>query len=130
MAARYADHLPVLPGAVAAVRRMADVLPVGLASSSPRRLIDTSLDVLGISDLFRATVSTEEVARGKPAPDGYLLWVKPLLPTPPAATPSAGTATPAPTPSESVEQPIQIEPGEQPTPIPPSADPSERGTSR
>lgn len=65
-----------------------------------------------------------------PAPDGYLLWVKPLLPTPPTATPSAGTATPAPTPSESVEQPIQIEPGEQPTPIPPSADPSERGTSR
>lgn len=72
MAARYAEHLPVLPGAVAAVRRMADLLPLGLASSSPRRLIDTSLDLLGVTGLFQATVSTEEVARGKPAPDGYL----------------------------------------------------------
>lgn len=72
MAARYADQLPTLPGAVAAVRRMAELLPLGLASSSPRRLIDTGLAVLGVADLFRATVSTEEVARGKPAPDGYL----------------------------------------------------------
>lgn len=72
MAARYTEHLPVLPGAVAAVHRMADLLPLGLASSSPRRLIDTSLDLLGITGLFQATVSTEEVARGKPAPDGYL----------------------------------------------------------
>lgn len=72
MAARYTEHLPVLPGAVAAVHRMADLLPLALASSSPRRLIDTSLDLLGVTALFRATVSTEEVARGKPAPDGYL----------------------------------------------------------
>src|ERR671928_121048 len=42
------------------------------ASSSNRELIDLALDLLGIADRFRATVSSEEVARGKPAPDVYL----------------------------------------------------------
>ena len=46
--------------------------PLGLASSSNRELIDLFLDVAGVRDLFRATVSSEEVARGKPAPDVYL----------------------------------------------------------
>ncbi|GAA1624635.1 HAD family hydrolase [Georgenia ruanii] len=71
MARRYHEHLPTLPGAVEAVTRLAARWPLGLASSSPRRLIDASLDALGIAACFRATVSTEEVARGKPAPDGY-----------------------------------------------------------
>ncbi|WP_433565506.1 HAD family hydrolase [Nocardia sp. CA-151230] len=72
MAARYADHLPLMPDAVDTVRRLAEICTLGLASSSPRRLIDVVLDHMGVSDLFAATVSTEEVARGKPAPDGYL----------------------------------------------------------
>jgi HAD superfamily hydrolase (TIGR01509 family) len=72
MATRYRERLPALPGAVEAVRRVAAVLPIGLASSSPRRLIDASLATLGIAELFAATVSTEEVERGKPSPDGYL----------------------------------------------------------
>ncbi|MDO5682222.1 MAG: HAD family phosphatase [Propionibacteriaceae bacterium] len=72
MAERYRDHLPTMPGAVAAVRRMAALLPIGLASSSPRRLIDTVLAELDLTDLFAVTVSTEEMDRGKPAPDGYL----------------------------------------------------------
>ena len=46
--------------------------PLGLASSSNRELIDAVLDAGGISRLFAATVSSEEVARGKPAPDVYL----------------------------------------------------------
>lgn len=72
MAARYREHLPTLPGAVEAVRRLAERWPLGLASSSARRLIDASLQTLGLTDLFRVSVSTEEVARGKPAPDGFL----------------------------------------------------------
>lgn len=72
MAARYRDHLPTLPGAVEAVQRLATRWPLGVASSSARRLIDTSLATLGIADLIRVSVSTEEVDRGKPAPDGYL----------------------------------------------------------
>ncbi len=72
MAARYREHLPLLPGAVDAVRRMAARWPVGLASSAPRSLIETVLDAAALRPVFAATVSTEELARGKPAPDVYL----------------------------------------------------------
>jgi HAD superfamily hydrolase (TIGR01509 family) len=72
MEERYRRRLPVVDGAVEAVRRLADRWPLGLASSSNRQLIDLALDLMGVADLFRATVSSEEVARGKPAPDVYL----------------------------------------------------------
>ncbi|HTZ05716.1 MAG TPA: HAD family phosphatase, partial [Gaiellaceae bacterium] len=72
MLAAYREHLPLVPGAVAAVRRLAERFPLGLASSSNRPLIDTVLDLAGLTELFRATVSSEEVARGKPAPDVYV----------------------------------------------------------
>jgi HAD superfamily hydrolase (TIGR01509 family) len=72
MEARYRERLPLLPGARAAVERLAARWPLGLASSSNRPLIDLALDVGGLAPFFRATVSSEEVARGKPAPDVYL----------------------------------------------------------
>ncbi|HEY1703447.1 MAG TPA: HAD family phosphatase [Trebonia sp.] len=72
MAGRYAEHLPLLPGAVEAVTRVAGRWPLALASSAPRSLIDTVLKESGLREKFRATLSTEEVARGKPAPDAYL----------------------------------------------------------
>ncbi|MHB1064868.1 MAG: HAD family hydrolase [Georgenia sp.] len=71
VAERYRANLPTMTGAVAAVERLGARWPLGLASSSPRRLIDASLATLGIARRFAATVSTEEVAAGKPAPDGY-----------------------------------------------------------
>ena len=72
MLERYAARLPLIDDAVEAVRRLADEWPLGLASSSNRELIDRALDVSGLAACFRATVSSEEVARGKPAPDVYL----------------------------------------------------------
>jgi HAD superfamily hydrolase (TIGR01509 family) len=72
MAGQYQHHLPLLPGAVDAVRRMAERWPLGLASSSPPALIHTVLTTAGIASLVKATVSTEDVAEGKPAPDVYL----------------------------------------------------------
>jgi len=72
MAARYTEHLPLMPGAVEAVRRLAARWPLGLASSSPPSLIDTVLDAAGLRECFVATLSTEQVAHGKPAPDIYL----------------------------------------------------------
>ena len=72
MLERYAERLPLIDGAVEAVRRLADEWPLGLASSSNRELIDRALEVSGVASRFRATVSSEEVARGKPAPDVYL----------------------------------------------------------
>jgi HAD superfamily hydrolase (TIGR01509 family) len=70
---RYRADLPVVPGAVEAVRALHGAgLALAVASSSNRPLIDTVLETAGITDAFAATVSSEEVARGKPAPDVYL----------------------------------------------------------
>jgi HAD superfamily hydrolase (TIGR01509 family) len=68
MAARYAEDLPLLPGAVDAVRRLGRRWPLGLASSSPRSLIDVVLATTGLEDDFSVTLSTEQVAAGKPSP--------------------------------------------------------------
>lgn len=72
MLGAYRDHLPLFPHAVETVRSLAARYPLGLASSSNRELIDTVLDVAGLAPYFAATVSSEEVARGKPSPDVYL----------------------------------------------------------
>ena len=73
MLARYEVDLPVVPGAVQSVRGLAEAgFRLALASSSNRELIDTVLRELGLTELFEVTVSSEEVARGKPAPDVYL----------------------------------------------------------
>jgi HAD superfamily hydrolase (TIGR01509 family) len=68
----YREELPAIAGAREAVERLAARWPLGLASSSNRELIDLALGLLGVEHLFTATVSSEEVARGKPAPDVYL----------------------------------------------------------
>ena len=68
----YRHELPLLPGAVEAVRRTAAVFPLGLASSSNREIFEAVLELAGIADCFQATVSSEEVEHGKPAPDVYL----------------------------------------------------------
>jgi HAD superfamily hydrolase (TIGR01509 family) len=68
----YRLELPLLPGAVTAVRRAAAALPLALASSSNREVFEEVLELAGLADCFRATVSAEEVAHGKPAPDVYL----------------------------------------------------------
>jgi HAD superfamily hydrolase (TIGR01509 family) len=68
----YRRELPLIDGAVEAVERLAARWPLGLASSSNRELIDLVLELAGLARDFSATVSSEEVARGKPAPDVYL----------------------------------------------------------
>jgi HAD superfamily hydrolase (TIGR01509 family) len=78
MLERYRERLPLIPGAVDAVRRLAPEFRLGVASSSNRPLIETVLEQAGIADLFEAVVSSEEVAGGKPAPDVYLEAAKRL----------------------------------------------------
>ena len=72
MEERYAERLPLIAGAVAAVRRLASSFRLGLASSSNRSIIDAVLCRADLADLFEVTVSSEEVAAGKPAPDVFL----------------------------------------------------------
>ena len=68
----YRRELPLIDGAVEAVRRIGARWPLGIASSSNRPLIDLFLELTGTDGLFQATVSSEEVAAGKPSPDVYL----------------------------------------------------------
>jgi HAD superfamily hydrolase (TIGR01509 family) len=72
MEASYRGGLPLLPGAVDAVRALGARWPLGLASSANREIIALVLEVAEIGGCFDATVSSEEVPRGKPAPDVYL----------------------------------------------------------
>ena len=74
----YRERLPLLPGAAESVRALAAEWPLGLASSSNRHVIDLVLELAGIADDFQATISSEEVGAGKPAPDVYLEAAKRL----------------------------------------------------
>jgi beta-phosphoglucomutase-like phosphatase (HAD superfamily) len=69
---QYRRKLPLIPGAVAAVQRIGRRWPLALASSAGRPVIDAVLAIAGLQHEFQVTVSSEEVPRGKPAPDVYL----------------------------------------------------------
>jgi HAD superfamily hydrolase (TIGR01509 family) len=72
MLARYGEEPPFIPGAVDAVRAIAARWPAAIASSSNPELIEVVLRVSGLAEVIRVAVSSQEVPRGKPAPDVYL----------------------------------------------------------
>jgi HAD superfamily hydrolase (TIGR01509 family) len=61
------------PGAVELVARLRGRTRLGLASNSPRLLVDTALSTAGLLGVFDAIVTSDDVQRAKPAPDLYLL---------------------------------------------------------
>jgi beta-phosphoglucomutase-like phosphatase (HAD superfamily) len=68
-----------LPGVPEIPLRFRDAgLRLGLVSASARPVIDALLEVVGLSGTFETVVSGDEVARGKPAPDGYLMAARRL----------------------------------------------------
>ena len=82
----YRRELPLIEGAREAVERIGERWPLGLASSSNREIIDLFLELSGLADRFGVTVSSEEVERGKPAPDVYLEALRRLGAAPEAST--------------------------------------------
>jgi HAD superfamily hydrolase (TIGR01509 family) len=78
MLERVGSGPPLLPGAAAAVESLAVRWPLAVASSANRPVIDAVLEASGLARFFAATVSSEEVARGKPAPDVYLAAARAL----------------------------------------------------
>ena len=88
MLERYAAGPPWLPGAREAVRRVAAAYTLGLASSSNRELIDPVLEAGGIAPLFRASVSSEEVAGASPRPTSTSRRRAASASSPPCARPS------------------------------------------
>ena len=63
------------PGAIELIDRLRELdgIRVGLASNSPRFLVDDALATAGLADAFDAIVTSDDVAHAKPAPDIYLL---------------------------------------------------------
>jgi HAD superfamily hydrolase (TIGR01509 family) len=55
---------------------------LGLVSASARSIVDAILETVGLSGAFETVVSGDEVARGKPAPDGYLMAARRLATDP------------------------------------------------
>ncbi|HEY1323792.1 MAG TPA: HAD family phosphatase, partial [Streptosporangiaceae bacterium] len=78
MAGRFRAHMPLLPGAVEAVRRLAAHWPLGIASSAPAALIETVLTAAGLRAHFAVVMSSEQAVAGKPAPDIYLAVTREL----------------------------------------------------
>jgi HAD superfamily hydrolase (TIGR01509 family) len=68
----YREHLKLMPGAREAVDRLGTRWPLGVASSANKPLIELALELSRLRAYFGAAVSSEEVPRGKPAPDVYL----------------------------------------------------------
>ena len=71
-----ARPLPGVPGVPLRLREAG--LPLALATASRRPVIQAVLETIGLQDAFRAIVSGEEVARGKPAPDAFLMAARRL----------------------------------------------------
>jgi HAD superfamily hydrolase (TIGR01509 family) len=69
----YGERLVVLPGAIEAVTALAPLYPLAIASSSPAAVIRFVVERIGVGDHFQVVASSDEVERGKPAPDVYRL---------------------------------------------------------
>jgi beta-phosphoglucomutase-like phosphatase (HAD superfamily) len=74
MIARFvAGEVPEIAGAAAAVRRVAALVPVAIATSAHRDVMLAAVARLGLEPVLSAVACADEVARGKPEPDVYLL---------------------------------------------------------
>ena len=60
-----------MPGAVELLDAL-DGTPVGVASNSQRQFVERTLEVAGLRDRFDCVLSSQDVARPKPAPDIYV----------------------------------------------------------
>jgi HAD superfamily hydrolase (TIGR01509 family) len=78
MLRRLAEGAPLLPGAREAVEAIGARWPLALASSADRPVIETVLEVTGLTRFFKVVVASDEAGRGKPAPDVYLAAAKRL----------------------------------------------------
>jgi HAD superfamily hydrolase (TIGR01509 family) len=68
---RQVDARPGALELVAGIRAL-DGVRLGLASNSPRFLVDDALATAGLVDVFETIVTSSDVERAKPAPDIYL----------------------------------------------------------
>jgi len=78
MAAKLASHCPPLAGLHEIVDAFKGKLKMGVATGSPPALLRIVIEKLSLSGVFQALVTSDDVARGKPEPDIYLLAARRL----------------------------------------------------
>ena len=66
------DGVEPLPGAPELVELLAARVPLGVATNSPRALLDAALGRSGLRSTFQVSVAADEVTEPKPAPELYL----------------------------------------------------------
>jgi beta-phosphoglucomutase-like phosphatase (HAD superfamily) len=71
--ARVADGSTISAAVREAVQEAAERVPVAVVSGALRDEVVPTLAAAGIADAVAAVVTSEDVERGKPHPDGYLL---------------------------------------------------------
>jgi HAD superfamily hydrolase (TIGR01509 family) len=71
MLVKLSSKATLMPGALDAVNRVREIMPVALVSASPRNLMDAALATLP-DEFFSFTISADDVERTKPFPDPYL----------------------------------------------------------
>lgn len=81
-AIQHAEYLLLIDGVqpieavVAVAREYAGKLPMSVASGGTRPLVERTLELIGVRDLFPVVVVAADVPKGKPEPDIFLLAAK------------------------------------------------------
>lgn len=70
-------HRP-LPAAVETVKRLSALCPLAIASGASRVEVRDAINGIGVASYFQVVLGAEDYARGKPAPDAYLLAMSKL----------------------------------------------------
>ncbi len=71
---KYTHEVPLKPGALSFLKRLkAKGIRTGIATSNSKELVEAAVKALGIEDYLDEIHTSCEVAKGKPAPDIYLL---------------------------------------------------------
>ncbi len=72
MVAKLVNGAPMMPGASSLIKELASAqIPLAMVSASPRQIVDAAL-AAHANLPFAITISSDDVARTKPFPDGYL----------------------------------------------------------
>jgi HAD superfamily hydrolase (TIGR01509 family) len=66
------NHVAIFPGVNALVAKLAQQLPLAVASGALRSEIETILTTAGLLGYFQSIISAEDVAQGKPEPEIFL----------------------------------------------------------
>jgi HAD superfamily hydrolase (TIGR01509 family) len=70
---RFLPRVQPIADVVELARRVSRNRPVSVASGGVKRVVQRTLELIGVGEIFPIVVTAEDVTHGKPAPDMFLL---------------------------------------------------------